>query len=452
MKVTFIIDRMRSPRPFLGFLHRWVGLVIAGFLCVSGLTGAVISWDHEFDELLNPHLTDARAEGPSRPSLELARAIEARHPTVKVSYVPLAVEQGHSLSFGVDPRIDPSTQRRFDVPFNEVFVDPADGAELGRREWGAVWPITRETFVSFLYKLHYCLHLPELWGIDHWGVWLLGIIAVLWTADCFVGFYLTLPARQAAKPKVDEALALDEAAPGAGGAKTFFQRWKPAWKVRWWGGAYRVNFDLHRAAGLWTWGLLFVVAFTAFSMNLYSEVFFPLMSRVSNVTPSPFDRRLPADPQQPIEPRLRFEEVLPLAAAEAKRRGWQEPPGSLFYADDYGIYSVSFFRPEDGHGAGGVGHRELYVDGVDGRLLGDREPWKGTAADLFVQAQFPLHSGRILGLPGRILISLMGLVVAALSITGVYVWWRKQAARSAAERRRSSPPLPSPSVPVGTSS
>ena len=25
-------------------LHRWVGLVIAGFLFVSGLTGAVISW------------------------------------------------------------------------------------------------------------------------------------------------------------------------------------------------------------------------------------------------------------------------------------------------------------------------------------------------------------------------------------------------------------------------
>jgi hypothetical protein len=30
-------------------------------------------------------------------------------------------------------------------------------------------------------------------------------------------------------------------------------------------------------------------------------------------------------------------------------------------------------------------------------LLGERLPWKGTAADIFVQAQFPLHSGRILG-------------------------------------------------------
>lgn len=30
------------------------------------------------------------------------------------------------------------------------------------------------------------------------------------------------------------------------------------------------------------------------------------------------------------------------------------------------------------------------------------------AVDIFVQARFPVHSGRILGLPGRILVSVMG--------------------------------------------
>jgi uncharacterized iron-regulated membrane protein len=54
-----------------------------------------------------------------------------------------------------------------------------------------------------------------------------------------------------------------------------------------------------------------------------------------------------------------------------------------------------------------------------------------------VQAQFPLHSGRILGLPGRVLISAMGLVVAGLSLTGLVIWWRKRrAARGARARPR----------------
>jgi uncharacterized iron-regulated membrane protein len=48
---------------------------------------------------------------------------------------------------------------------------------------------------------------------------------------------------------------------------------------------------------------------------------------------------------------------------------------------------------------------------------------------MFVQAKFPLHSRRILGQPGRILISFMGIVVAMLSVTGVIIWWRKRASR-----------------------
>ncbi|WP_426114768.1 PepSY domain-containing protein [Massilia sp. PWRC2] len=68
--------------------------------------------------------------------------------------------------------------------------------------------------------------------------------------------------------------------------------------------------------------------------------------------------------------------------------------------------------------------------------MGKRRPWQGSAANLFVQAQFPLHPGRILGLPGRILISCMGLVVAMLSVTGVSIWWRKRGARRLVARHK----------------
>jgi uncharacterized iron-regulated membrane protein len=425
----------RPIRPIFGVFHRWVGLLMAAFLFVSGCTGAIISWDHELDEALNPHLLDARATGAPRSALELARQVEARHPNIEVTHAPLAAEPGHSLAFWVEPKVDPNTKKLFDVDYNQVFVDPASGVELGKREWGAVWPITRENVVSFLYKLHYSLHLPEMFGTDLWGMWLLGVIAILWTLDCFVGFYLTLPARGKMRAAPDELLAHDDRASTVPSAKSFWQRWKRSWTVRWRGGVYRVNFDWHRAAGLWTWGLLFVLAFTAFSMNLYREVFFPVMSLVSNVTPSPFDVRTPQSVHEPIEPRLQREDVVPLATAEARRRGWRQPAGDVFYAREYGIYGVQFFQPEDGHGAAGVGHRRLYFDALDGRPLGDKEPWKGTAADIFVQAQFPVHSGRILGMPGRILISIMGLVVASLSVTGVYVWWRKRHARLQLQRR-----------------
>ncbi len=406
-------------------LHRWVGLFIAGFLVMSGLTGAVISWDHELDELMNPHLTRVESQGPPLPVLDLVQAIEARDQRARVTFVPLASESGTSLVFGVDSRVDPSTGRLYELGYNQVFIDPATGQELGRREWGAVWPITRETFVSFLYRLHYTLHLPEMWGIDRWGLWLMGGIAMLWAVDCFVGFYLTLPTRS--------SIALE------GPQRSRWTRWKPAWRVKTSGTARRINFDIHRAFGLWAWGLLFMLAFTAFSLNLYREIFYPIMSLATEVTPSPFDARTPNDQHHPIVPTVGYAAILQHAQQEAGKRGWPEPLGDVFYSQEFGIYGVRFFQPGDDHGAAGVGPPALYFDGSDGRYLGDSQPWKGTVADIFVQAQFPMHSGRILGLPGRILVSIMGVGTAMLSITGVIIWWRKQTAYRRREQRQAKP-------------
>jgi uncharacterized iron-regulated membrane protein len=415
-------------RAAFGIVHRWAGLITAAFLFFSGVTGAVISWDHALDEWLNSHLTSAKSPGPAKPSIELAKLIETRDPRVRVTYLSTSPEVGESLSFFVQPRIDPATGKRFEVNYNQVFLDPATGEELGRREWGAVWPITKENFVSFLYKLHYTMHIPEVWGSDRWGMRLLGIIAIVWTIDCFVGFYLTLPARRKANATRPEAVArqLD---------RGFWARWKPAWGIKTSRSLYRINFDIHRAFGLWTWALLFVIAFTAFSLNLYFEVFSPLMKTVSNYTSTPYELRTPTPLDQPTQPKLSFADIIAKGEVDGRSRGWAEPVGAVLYAQQYDIYSVRFFRPGDDHGAGGVGPAELYYDGQDGRPLGARVPWQGTAADIFVQAQFPMHSGRILGLPGRVLIFLMGIVVAALSVTGVVIWYRKRRARLSAQAK-----------------
>jgi uncharacterized iron-regulated membrane protein len=426
-------------RAFWTPIHRYLGLLTAGFLFLSGVTGAIISWDHELDDVLNPHLMEAHTPGVPQAPLALAQQVEARYPQIRVSYVPMHVAPGESLALGVSPRYDPATRALTAPGFNQVFVDPVSGAELGKREWGAVWPISRETFVSFLYRLHYTLHIPEMWGIDRWGIWLMGGIAMLWMVDSFVGFYLTLPVRRKQAALAFEVNAGNVANAGGAGkpaGKSWWQRWRPAWKVRWQGGSSKLNFDLHRAFSLWTWGLLFILAFTAFSLNLYQEIFYPVISKLSTVTPTPFDTRPMQDKQHLIAPRVPFADVARRAGAEGQRRGWTDPVGGIYYSQEFGIYMVSLFQPGNDHGTGGVGPALLYYDGVNGKLLGERQPWKGTAADIFVQAQFPLHSGRILGLPGRILISLMGAVVAMLSVTGVIIWWRKRASRAVAAVQR----------------
>lgn len=408
-------------------LHRWFGLTIAGFLFVSGVTGAIISWDHELDDWLNPELSHVDSRGPYLAPQALAARIEQADARARVTYMPMHAQEGESATFSVSPRVDPATGTAFEIGYNQIYLDPVTGNILGKREWGKV-AVDRAHIIPFLYQLHYSLHIPTTQGIYRWGLWLMGIIALIWTIDCFIGFYLTLPGRHAPNPARPGAVTKQL-------ARGFWQRWKPAWKIKTGGSAYRINFDIHRAFGLWFWMLLFILAVSAASLNLYREVAQPVVNLFSSFTPTPFDVRTPRAEEDPIEPQKSFAEIQASAEQEARRRGWKEPVGAIFYSPPYGVYGVRFFQPGDDHGAAGVGPAALYYDGIDGRYLGDRVPWSGTAGDLFLQVQFPLHSGRIAGLPGRILISFMGLAVAALSVTGVVIWWRKRRARQAVKSR-----------------
>lgn len=138
---------------------------------------------------------------------------------------------------GFDPLVAPATGKPYELGFNQLFIDSGTGKERGRLTVGGL-PTGWDNLMPFIYHLHFNLSLGEIGG------WVLGICALIWTLDCFVGFYLTLPARrrQAAassdRPKTGET------------RKTWWQRWQPAWAIKWRASALRVNFDLHRAGGL----------------------------------------------------------------------------------------------------------------------------------------------------------------------------------------------------------
>lgn len=378
-------------------IHRWAGLLTAVFLLIAGLTGAVISWDHELDGWLNAHLFEAAGTGQTIPAPELAARIEAGDPRVRVTNVPLQTEPGRSLLFGVQPRVDPQTGKLYTIGYNQVFVDPVTGAELGRREWGAV-AVDRVHLMAFLYRLHYTLHLPNFAGQNRWGQWFMGGVALIWLLDCFVALTISFPDRH---------------------------RWRRSFSIRR-GSRYQLTFDLHRAGGLWTWGILCILALSAVYLNLNRELVRPAVAAVTTVTLTPFDVRVQRPLHHPIEPAIDYATVIAQAEQEAKQKGWPEPVGSAGYNARYGIYQVRFFQPGNDHGSRGFGVRRLYFDGMDGTALGELIPGSGTAGDLFLQLQFPLHSGRIAGIPGRIFISLMGLAVAGLSVTGVVIWLKRR--------------------------
>jgi len=387
-------------RELLVRLHRWFGLAAAVFLFIASATGAVISWDHELDEWLNPHLYQARSTGRPMPALELAARVEAADPRVRVTFMPLAVEPGHTFTASVSPRVDPSTGKLFEPGYNQIALDPATGAVQGQREWGKV-SLTRENLLPFLYKLHYTMHIPEGWGIEL-GMWFMGLIGIAWVIDTLIALWISFPSWSA---------------------------WRRSFAFRWKAGGHRLTFDLHRSGAMWVYLLVLMLAVTSVSMNLNREVMRPLVSLFSELSPSPFASRTPTALDKPIEPQVAAASVIALAQAEAARRGWQAPAGGLFLSPEFGVWGVGFYEAENSHGDGGLGNPWLYFDSRSGAPAGDAVPGTGSAGDIFMQSMFPLHSGRIIGVTGRALMSVMGVVVATLCVTGVLIWARKRRAR-----------------------
>lgn len=391
-------------RSALVVLHRWCGLFIAVFLFVAGLTGAVIAWNHELDEWANPQLYQAAsgATDSALAPLELARRVEAADPRLRVSFVPLTLEPGHTAMLGVAARIDPATGAPYALGFNQLAVDPATGEVQGQRQWGQI-SLSRENLLPFLYKLHYTMHIPQGWGI-HFGVWLMGVVSAVWIIDCFLALCISFPSARS---------------------------WRKSLSFRLRQGGAKLNFDIHRSGGVWVWGLLLMLAMTSVSLNLGTQVMRPLVSVFSTLTPTPFQTRQGSRERELADPLMDREQAIAVAEAEGRRRGWEAPAGSVFYAQRFSIYGVTFFTPENDRDDNGMGNEVLYLDGNTGTVLGEHVPGQGSWGDVFMQAQLPLHSGRIVGTPGRVLISLIGIFVAALSVTGVVIWARKRRARTA---------------------
>lgn len=397
---------MPALRPWLVRLHRWFGLGAALFLAIAGLTGAVIAWDHEIDAWLNPGFYRSAAVAHQRilSGAELADIIMQRHPDLHVRYVSQAAEPGHSNIMFVDPA-DPARP----LGYNQIAVNPYSGDIQARRIWGAL-QIDRLHLLPFVYRLHYSLHLPEMGGFDT-GIWLMGLTGIVWSLDCFIALWLAFP---------------------------HWRQWRKSLAFRWQSGSYKLVFDLHRSGGVWLWGLLLVLALTSVSMNLNAQVMRPLVNWFSPLTPRIAEQRaLPSFPANTAQP-LSMGRAVALAQAEAARRGWSLPVGGIFWMTAQQAYGVGFFSPGQDHGQGPFGNSWLYLDALSGEVVGAEIAGQGSTGDLFMQTQFPLHSGRILGTGGRVLVSVLGLAVFGFSLTGFWIWFKKRTGRKFMRRSLNS--------------
>jgi uncharacterized iron-regulated membrane protein len=384
---------MSITRQFWVIAHRWAGLTIAFFLIVAAITGTFLAFNKELLYATQPW----RSVTPPNPAAKLLdpitlnnRAMQQLPPGYAINGLQLNIQPGEVLEIGLE-HSDADTH-----PYLEMAVNPYTGNVVKIYEWGKISD-GFDQIMPFIYQLHYKLALGEI------GLWAFGIAALIWTIDCFVGFYLTLP-------------------------RVRLRGWGKAWKVRTKASAYKINFDLHRAGGLWLWPILLVFAWSSVGMNL-REVYDPVMRAFGATNPM---EQLPNQPAASSY-KPNFVKAYTTAKQLVRAQNIQiAREGSIYFDTEKNLYSYYFAHPQDFVDTGAWSSLSFYPDAkLALTILADGGLDQGGADNWFSA----LHMAKVGGLPYRIFVSSLGLLITMLSVTGIIIWMRKRSARIAYDQK-----------------
>lgn len=373
--------------------HRWFGVIGGVWLLLVALSGSVLVFYAELDRALNPELFAARTVSAAAPSVARAMAAaEAAFPGAQASYASLP-KPGEAMIVALSDR--PGQPSAVGAEGREVFVDPGTATVQGSRVWGEMG-LSSAHIMPLLYKLHYTLLAGDT------VAWLLGLVSLAWLIDHAISVPLALRSAR---------------------------RWGEAFRLRRHARGHKRVFDLHRAGAMWLLPVSATLAFSGVYFNL-SDEFRAVLGVFSTPSPGVTDGR----------PDLPAPLYAPPVDADAALAAVGRPASGITYNAQTGHYVVHAHDARDL--TADYGARMIAVDARSGRILAQQHFAEGSAADVVMGWQYPLHSGKAFGWTGRILILAAGLITSSLTITGYLIWWKKRRAR-----RRSAPAVgPAPSV------
>jgi uncharacterized iron-regulated membrane protein len=391
---------MRSPKRRQGRrlwleAHRYLALGVGLLFVLLGLSGSLNVFFLELDPWLNPTLIVADTAAPARPLADIQRLIRDRHPDWPGAWrLDLPSHPQDALKAWYYPTPD---EHRGHLAAPLLSIDPYAAAVLAEREF------YHGTAVGWVYKLHLTLLLGKP------GETLVGLLGPALAVSALSGVYLWWPGS--------------------------WRRLKAAATIKFTAGAGRLIFDLHRSLGVYS-ALILIVLGLSGGYFVFESTVTPLLARLCTIRQHPWQD----PPGLAATPRPGAQIISADQAIASARRVF---PGaelkSLSLPGGPAGYYVAAFR-QAGEANITFPASKVWVDPYTGAILASLDPNQFSAGETLINLAFPIHSGEVFGLPGRLIIFATGLMPLALYITGSAQWWRKRAA----PKRRAVPSQPMP--------
>jgi uncharacterized iron-regulated membrane protein len=193
---------------------------------------------------------------------------------------------------------------------------------------------------------------------------------------------------------------------------------------------FRVNFDLHRATGLWLWPMLFIFAWSSVMLDQI-HVYNWVTAALFDYPPAMEKVSIPQHPDdQPPKLDWRAAQATGerLIAEQSAIHGFTfKQPNYMAYIPELRSYSYGGRSNLD---LGVYGETYVVFDGDTGVLRKLSMPTGQHSGNTVTRWLRALHFGDVFdSLAYRIFVCVLGIVITMLSVTGVYIWWKKRRAR-----------------------
>lgn len=355
-------------------IHLWLGLPTGLVVFIIGITGAIYCFAPELQNL-QPYRTVKKENKSFLPPSQIREISESRLPGKTLQRIYYEDR---------DKAIMVLFSKKEEYSYS-VFINPYSGEVLKVRN-------NDHDFLSVVLQIHRTLKIPFGHEIIRWST-------VIFLFLVITGIILWWPNNKRTA--------------------------KQGFKIMWGAHPKRLNYDLHKVLGFYASWIAIFTALTGlmFAFEPYANVIY----KMTGADHSIIQKKPPlsdttqkyvgvVDPidlvWQKIQPALHNEYAAAMFVLPATKVG----PILLRANPGRGTLYKTDFR---------------YFDQYSGLEINGAYVW-GKYRDVRVNADYirrmnyDLHTGAIFGLPGRIALFFVALVVASLPVTGFYFWWGKK--------------------------
>lgn len=360
-----------------GKIHLWLGLASGLVVFIVSLTGCIYVFQEEIQAATQPYRFVANPAHTVLPPSVLAANAEAHlpdKPARRVCYHP-AGRATEVLFYGAPDY------------YYTVYVNPHDGDVLRVKNMAT-------DFFNIIFYLHYQLLLPPEIGRN-----IVSYSTLIFVVMLVSGLVLWWP-----RTKNTNAVK---------------QRFTIKWSARW----PRKNYDLHNVLGFYVTWLAIFVALTGlvFGFEWFQKSVYWTVSGGKSMP----------EHYHPHSDTLNVHIGYKPTATDSL---WRQivagnpgaPQNGVFFPDEAQAPITVFIKPEAGtyyamdyHYFDQYTLHELHSETVYGKYR------EASLADKIIRMNYDIHTGAILGFPGKVLAFFASLVAASLPVTGFFVWYQR---------------------------